>query len=128
MVPKRRIFQRTQLNMPATISMRGHVIPDAQIENVSSGGMCLIYTHTSEEEASTGKVWLRKEIGSTAIDFESDFRKKWVKPLLIGGNERVMGITFEEVNPEQMNNLRKIIKNKEDDKKKEAEEYWISTT
>jgi hypothetical protein len=107
-VLNRRCDERVPLSTEVKVRMMGQEIAAAECKNICMGGMCIVFGK-KPPEAGTGTVWLSRDYENDYIKFEASFRKVWVKPLNPGEEASMMGIVFQELVPQQRDNLRTIL-------------------
>ena len=108
-IMNRRREDRIPINTEVKVRMMGQEIAAAECKNICSGGMCLVF-ETPPAEGSIGTVWLSKDYADDYLKFEASFRKVWIKPENPGSQRTMIGIVFQELPPDQRDNLHKIIK------------------
>jgi c-di-GMP-binding flagellar brake protein YcgR len=89
--------------------MKGQLLSGTVCTNISLNGMGIVFNNHFME-GPCGKVWLTQNYPDGSIVFEADFQKKWVKPITLDNNQKRMGVYFSELQPEQRDNLWRIIK------------------
>ncbi len=92
-----------------TVRMNGQRTEGTACDNISLGGMCIVFDQPVAP-ANSGTIWLTRRYQDALLSFESDFRTQWVRPCENGSQSLIMGILFTDMRPADRDALWGIVK------------------